>query len=33
MNGWLAATMRALAPKPELFSRGLRSRFRRRRVG
>jgi ATP-dependent Clp protease ATP-binding subunit ClpA len=40
VNGWLAATARALAPEPEeaeqaeeLFSRGLRSRFRRRRGG
>ena len=40
VNGWLAATARALAPEPEeaeevgeLFSRGLRARFRRRRGG
>jgi ATP-dependent Clp protease ATP-binding subunit ClpC len=36
VNGWLATTARALAPEPEeseeLVSRGLRSRFRRRRA-
>jgi ATP-dependent Clp protease ATP-binding subunit ClpA len=36
VNGWLAATARALAPEPdepeESSSRGLRSRFRRRRA-
>jgi ATP-dependent Clp protease ATP-binding subunit ClpA len=40
VNGWLAATARALAPGPEaseeaseeLFGRGVRSRFRRRRA-
>jgi ATP-dependent Clp protease ATP-binding subunit ClpA len=40
VNGWLAATARALAPPPEgspevteqLFGRGVRSRFRRRRA-
>ena len=37
VNGWLTATARTLAPEPdeaeESFSRGLRSRFRRRRAG
>jgi ATP-dependent Clp protease ATP-binding subunit ClpC len=41
VNGWLATTARALAPPPEispeegeqLFGRGLRSRFRRRKAG
>jgi ATP-dependent Clp protease ATP-binding subunit ClpA len=40
VNGWLAATVRSLSPPPELspdvaeelFTRGLRSRFRRRRA-
>jgi ATP-dependent Clp protease ATP-binding subunit ClpC len=40
VNGWLAATVRLLSPPPdespevaeELFTRGLRSRFRRRRA-
>jgi ATP-dependent Clp protease ATP-binding subunit ClpA len=36
VNNWLAATAQALAPAPEaseeLFSRGVRSRFRRRRA-
>ena len=36
VNGWLAATARALAPEPEeaeeFFGRGLRSRFRRRKA-
>ena len=41
VNGWLAATARTLAPPPEvspevgeqLFGRGVRSRFRRRKAG
>ena len=41
VNGWLAATVRGLTPPPEvasedpeeLLGRGLRSRFRRRRLG
>jgi hypothetical protein len=40
INSWLAATVRTLSPPPEaspeeteqLFSRGVRSRFRRRRA-